>query len=379
MGESMIKKFLIYLCVIGFLIACGCTAGKATPTNSSSTEAAAAANSPSEDNSSSSTDSTEGAGSSSKAVSAGSMQKLLTETLALRQVVITLEDSYPDGKAMRMQAEVDSAGNYRITKTYSSGGVEALAASKDVTEAYIIDGSAYYPDDEGKWVQYTGKEVCAQLETLLRGPDGPGLWLDLLPNDSYNFKGDGALEFFESKVYVIDGEISGRPVSGEITLQKGTFALLRADFTLPDSLFHPETPASTPMIMSFTVEMEDVSPFTVDTSNVVQPDEESAAGGQTSPPEGAGEEGALADMPVYEGAENVHFLQGMLMYTTSAARDDVAQFYQEQMPALGYEAGEEDNNNGMVMQTWNKGSGSYTVVIMTSGSETNVIIQPAEE
>lgn len=305
------------------------------------------------------------------------MHKLLTATLALRQVSITLEDSYPDGKAMRMQAEVDEAGNYRIVKTYAAGGIDALGTSTDVTEAYIIDGSAYYPDDQGEWVQYTGEDVCAQLETLLRGPDGPGLWLDLLPAESYSFKGDGALEGFESKVYAVDGTISGSQVSGEITLQKGTFALLQADFTLPDSIFHPEEPASTPMTMSFTVEKKEISPFIVDTSKVVQPDEESTGTGAaaTEPADG---EGALASMPVYDGAANVQSVGDMLLYTTSASPEDVSQFYKQKMPELGYEAVLEENNSGIITLTWSKDSESYTVTMIPSGDTTSVVIQPAE-
>lgn len=305
------------------------------------------------------------------------MHKLLAKTLALRQVAITLEDSYPDGKAMRMQAQVDEAGNYRIVKTYADGGLEALGTSNDVTEAYIIDGSAYYPDDQGEWVQYTGEDVCAQLETLLRGPDGPGMWLDILPADSYSFTGDGALEGFDSKVYAVDGKISGGQVSGEITLQMHTFALLKANLVLPDSIFHPEAPGSTPMTMNFIVEKKEVSPFTVDASKVVQPTEESAEGEQSSPTE-AGGNGALADMPVYEGAKNVQSVGDMLLYTTSASAEDVSQFYKQKMPELGYEAALEENNSGIITLTWSKGSESYTVTMVPSGDTTSVVIQPAE-
>lgn len=309
---------------------------------------------------------------------AGGLRQLITSTLALRQVKITLEDRYPDGKLMRALADVDAEGNYHLVKTYASGDESALANSQDQLDAYIIDGSGYYPNDSGEWVQYSGADVAAQLEDLLRGADGPGLWLDMLPATSYTLKETGDFNGFESKKFQIAGEINGIKVSGAIILESKTLALLEADLTLPDELLHPESPSSTPTTIHLEVNKNDVSSFVVDESRVVQPTEEAANGEQSATTESSNNGNSQSEFPVYEGAENVQNINNMMMYMITASVEDVGQFYRDQLPELGYEAGDEQNNSGMIMQTWTKEGKSYTIVIMPSGTATSVVIQPEE-
>jgi len=83
----------------------------------------------------------------------------------------------------------------------------------------------------------------------------------------------------------------------------------------------------------------------------------------------------MVDAPLLQDASNVEKAPGVLSYETTAPLKDVAAFYQEQLPSLGWKAeGQPSIDDATAFLDYKKGSQTITVIIDTTDSGTAVQI-----
>ncbi len=91
------------------------------------------------------------------------------------------------------------------------------------------------------------------------------------------------------------------------------------------------------------------------------------------PPEGA--TGVPDDVPIYAGATGLTTMAGMTSYSCSGTVAEVAEFYRNEMPGMGWTAGEESAFGNMVTQEWTKEGRKASIMISSSEEgKVNVII-----
>jgi hypothetical protein len=83
----------------------------------------------------------------------------------------------------------------------------------------------------------------------------------------------------------------------------------------------------------------------------------------------------LVDAPLPQDASNVEKAPGVLSYETATPLKEVAAFYQEQLPNLGWKAeGQPSIDDATAFLDYKKGSQTLTIIISTSDSGTAVQI-----
>lgn len=93
-------------------------------------------------------------------------------------------------------------------------------------------------------------------------------------------------------------------------------------------------------------------------------------------PEGVEPPGMPEDVPLMDGATNVQSMAGINTYDTSASLDDVIAFYDEEMPANGWTAGD-DSIPGMRQYT--KGGRQAMLMVEEKDAGCSVTLMVAEE
>lgn len=79
------------------------------------------------------------------------------------------------------------------------------------------------------------------------------------------------------------------------------------------------------------------------------------------PPEGA--TGVPEDIPIYPGATDQAIMGNLIVFSSADQVEDVAEFYRNEMPGLGWTAGEESTLGSIVMQEWTKGDRKASLMI----------------
>lgn len=79
------------------------------------------------------------------------------------------------------------------------------------------------------------------------------------------------------------------------------------------------------------------------------------------PPEGAST--WPEDIPVYPGATDKGMLGSLMMFSSADPAGDVAEFYRNEMPRLGWTAGEEGALGDIITQEWTKGDRKVSLMI----------------
>lgn len=69
------------------------------------------------------------------------------------------------------------------------------------------------------------------------------------------------------------------------------------------------------------------------------------------------------DIPVYPGATDKSMMGSMMMFSSADPVENVAEFYRNEMPGLGWTAGEESTLGNIVMQDWTKGDRKASLMI----------------
>ena len=95
------------------------------------------------------------------------------------------------------------------------------------------------------------------------------------------------------------------------------------------------------------------------------------------PPEGA-TTGLPEDLPAYPNAQDLMSMQGMITFSTPDELETVAEFYQAQLPAMGWTMESQNDMGGMVMQSWTKDGRSLELMISPGEGGTSVMLTLSE-
>ena len=79
------------------------------------------------------------------------------------------------------------------------------------------------------------------LSNLLHGPNGPGLWLDLLPAGSLQSAGRTTVGGFDADKYTVNGTVHGQKITGSLWYE--SHALVQVELHIPAALLDPTQPA----------------------------------------------------------------------------------------------------------------------------------------
>jgi hypothetical protein len=81
-----------------------------------------------------------------------------------------------------------------------------------------------------------------------------------------------------------------------------------------------------------------------------------------------------ADLPVYPGASVMSQADQVVVFQTGDPAEKVREYYEKEMPDLGYTAGGTETTGGMVMLSWQKDQTTLNIVIMSQGGRTMISI-----
>ena len=174
----------------------------------------------------------------------------LDRLLELRSIQFNLTALQPDGASRSVQGEIDSAGNMHL-KLHSPVPVLSDLPENfnmdlklpEESELYVVDGKAYQPDDQNPtWMlEPVANDYVKNLSGLLHGPDGPGLWLDLLPAGSLKPAGQATVGGFAADKYMVNVRVHDQIITGSLWYE--SHALVRVELHIPAALFAPDMPA----------------------------------------------------------------------------------------------------------------------------------------
>ena len=168
----------------------------------------------------------------------------LDRLLSLRSIQCTLVTQRPDGTGLSIDVTIDSSGNMHVLHSLPAIAPDAFPDGFDMKslptayELYLVDGKVYQPDaDNPTWMTAPIQEdYVTMLDVELHGPDGPALWLDLLPEGSIHASGQETVGGFAAQKYSVDGQIEGQAISGTIWFEPQTDALVQAELHVPAAL-----------------------------------------------------------------------------------------------------------------------------------------------
>ncbi len=175
----------------------------------------------------------------------------LDRLLELRSIQFDLTTLQSNGTSRSVQGEIDSTGNvhlkFHLPVIVPSDLPEHFNPSlklPEESELYVVDGKAYQPDDQNP--AWTTKPVAddyvKQLSDLLHGPDGPGLWLDFLPDGSLKPAGQETVGGFAADKYTVNGSVSNQTITGNLWYEN--HALVQVELHIPAALFNLDKPAA---------------------------------------------------------------------------------------------------------------------------------------
>ncbi len=165
----------------------------------------------------------------------------LEATSSLRSVNLELVTSYSKLEPKTLSAQIDSTGNVHLSLAMQLP--EEVAATPDAPspgdfELFIVDGMAYTRiGEENPPTQ--DDSYLSMLSDTLTGPEGPGLWLNILPEEDYTLAGKESYEGFNTAKYIVDGQLEKGTVTGIIWVADQLDALIGAELTISEGLFFP--------------------------------------------------------------------------------------------------------------------------------------------
>jgi hypothetical protein len=176
----------------------------------------------------------------------------LNRLLALRSIKFNLTALSWDGTSRWIDVEIDSAGNMLVK--YSLPSVDPKLLPEGVNskilptsyELYVVDGKAYQASDQNPdWMATPIYENYLQtLSQQIHGPDGPALWLDLLPEGSIQPEGKDTVGGFATDKYTVNGQVAGQSITGSIWFEPQADALVQVELEVPAALLsdpdHPQ-------------------------------------------------------------------------------------------------------------------------------------------
>lgn len=167
----------------------------------------------------------------------------LERTANLRSVNLDLVTEYSDRESKKVSAEIDSSGNMHLSIKVPLSAAFTADQPPDAPlpgdfELFIVDGRTYTRiGGEGEAAQ--DDSYLSMLADSLNGPEGPGLWLNILPEEDYTPAGENPYNGFTAAKYVVAGELENGTVSGIIFIDNQADALVGADLVVSGGLFFP--------------------------------------------------------------------------------------------------------------------------------------------
>jgi hypothetical protein len=187
-------------------------------------------------------------------------------TLALRSVQMELQADIPGADANRTLIFVDAVGNVRMETAlpiYEDSMVTPDSPDWNVFEIFIVDGLGYVRSGKTGNAEANLLQNTA-LSDILYFPTGPGMWLILLPEESFTSAGKESKGGFDAVKYTVDGLLELGQILGEFWVDESTGALVGANLSLAKSFFYPfEESTGEVVTITFLVEKADVAPITV--------------------------------------------------------------------------------------------------------------------
>ncbi len=197
-------------------------------------------------------------------VGPGTIDSLVSSTLALRGVEFNLTTTQPGGEQASLTGEIDARGNQHLLKTYPPNPTlplgEGVTDPASRQEIYILDGVAYVPDINGTLQPAQTPSLASTLQDALLSPDGPAYWLKLLPQGSLTTQGNETFGGSQALKYAIQGSVDGQDITGELWLTPDQSALLGAEISVPAGLISSMQPTGH-LQVSFSVTQTNVAPI----------------------------------------------------------------------------------------------------------------------
>jgi hypothetical protein len=167
----------------------------------------------------------------------------LAATVDLRSTNLELVTEYSDRQPKQLSAEIDSAGNTHLSIKVPLNAAFTAEQPPEAPlpgdfELFIVDGNAYTRiGGEGEAVQ--DNSYLTMLADTLNGPEGPGLWLNILPEADYTPAGTETQGGFSTTKYTVGGNLEKGAVNGTIWVDNKSDALVGAELTVSGGLFFP--------------------------------------------------------------------------------------------------------------------------------------------
>jgi hypothetical protein len=210
----------------------------------------------------------------------------LERLLGMRSIQFNLTALQPDGTSRSVQAEIDSNGNMHL-KLHASVSLPPNLPEKfsttsslpEESELYVVDGKTYQSDEQNPaWMTTpVAEDYVVVLSNLLHGPNGPGLWLDILPAGSLQSAGRETVGGFDADKYTVNGTVHGQKITGSLWYESHT--LVQVELHIPAALLDPTKPAAQGEL-KITLETQKVSG-----SPVILPTPQAGTGGSTTGPQ----------------------------------------------------------------------------------------------
>lgn len=187
-------------------------------------------------------------------------------TLGLRSVQMELQAVIPGEDAVHTLISVDAEGNARIESalpTFEDSMVTQESPDWNVIEIFIVAGQAYVRTGKSGSAESDLEQNDALSETLY-SPTSPGLWLIMLPEESFTPGGVESKGGFDALKYTVEGMLEMGAIQGEFWVDEPTGALVGANLTLAESIFRPmDESADGVVTIIFTVEKAVIPAITV--------------------------------------------------------------------------------------------------------------------
>jgi hypothetical protein len=195
----------------------------------------------------------------------------LERLLEMRSIHFNLTALQPNGTERSVPGEIDSSGNMHL-KLHDSVSLPPDMAEKFSTtlkgpedsELYVVDGKTYQPDAQNPaWMTTpVAEDYGVVLSNQLHGPDGPGLWLDLLPAGSLQPAGGESVGGFAADKYTVNGMVHGQKITGSLWYY--AHALVQVELHIPAGLLDPTKPAAQGELkITLETQKADVPPVTL--------------------------------------------------------------------------------------------------------------------
>jgi hypothetical protein len=198
----------------------------------------------------------------------------LDRLLEMRSIQFNLTALQPDGTSRSVQAEIDSTGNMHL-KLHSPVRVPSELPENfnpnlklpEESELYVVDGKVYQPSNQSPaWMtEPVAEDYGKELSGLLHGPNGPGIWLDILPAGSLKPAGQETVGGFQADKYIVNGIVHNQIISGSLWYESHT--LVQVELHIPAALFaaDPST-ASGELKITLDAQKKDMPPVILPTT-----------------------------------------------------------------------------------------------------------------